>query len=94
MIRSARGKLPEIAHSARGADSAVVTGDVTLTINGATVTISAAGDVSITSPTKVSMEAPEVNIKGASGEVEIGSIKLTKHKHTGNLGADTSAPKP
>ena len=30
MIRSARGKLPEIAHSARGADSAVVTGDVTL----------------------------------------------------------------
>ena len=36
MIRSARGKLPEIAHSARGADSAVVTGDVTL---GAYVTL-------------------------------------------------------
>ena len=88
--RSYKGDIKE---TVTGKVEKTVTGDVTLTINGATVTISAAGDVSITSPTKVSMEAPEVNIKGASGEVEIGSIKLTKHKHTGNLGADTSAPK-
>lgn len=60
-----------------------ITGDVTLEINGATVTVSAAGDVGIVSPTKIDFSAPEVNISGDSGEVKIGEIKLTKHRHTG-----------
>lgn len=65
-----------------------------LTINGVAVNIGEDGNVSITCGTEINMEAPVVNIKGASGEVEIGGIKLTSHKHTGNMGADTSAPKP
>ena len=60
-----------------------ITGDVTLEINGATITVSAGGDVGIVSPTKIDFSAPEVNISGDSGEVKIGEIKLTKHRHTG-----------
>lgn len=65
---------------------------VTISINGAVIAVDEAGNVSITSGTKISMEAPEINISGASGEVAIGGITLTGHTHTGNLGNPTSGP--
>lgn len=58
-----------------------VTGDVTLNINGATITISTAGDITISSPTKIEMQAPNLNMEGAAGDVKIQSISLLQHKH-------------
>lgn len=58
-----------------------VTGDVTLNINGATITISTAGDITISSPTKIEMQAPNLNVEGDAGDVKIQSISLLQHKH-------------
>jgi hypothetical protein len=60
-----------------------VTGSTTLNINGCNITISEAGDVSITSPTKIDMSAPQINVKGDSGDVKIDGISLKEHKHGG-----------
>lgn len=58
-----------------------ITGDVTLTINGVSITISSAGDVSVTSPTKIEFRAPVVNIEGDDGDVTVKGISLTQHTH-------------
>ena len=73
----------DIKETVTGKVDVEITGDVTLTINGVTITISEAGDVGIESPTKIEMLAPEVKITGESGEIKIGEIKLTEHKHAG-----------
>ncbi len=60
-----------------------ITGDVKLTVNGAKITISEAGDIKITSPTKIEMEAPEIRFKGDDGDAVIKNVSLVEHKHSG-----------
>lgn len=64
-------------------------------INGASITISTGGDISITSPTKVEVSAPVLNAEGASGDVKVQSISLVQHKHTSAApGSESSPPLP
>lgn len=71
-------------------------GDATIKVGGVTVTVSG-GKVSIDSPAEISLSAPVVNIKGASGEVEINGVKLTEHthafKHTDETDGVTEKPR-
>ena len=67
-----------------------ITGEVTITVNGATITVSPSGDISIESPTKIDIKAPEinidgteVNITGGTGDAKIDSVSLVNHKHAG-----------
>lgn len=53
-----------------GAEITVLGGNAVLNINGVKLTVSEDGSLSIESPTKISMEAPEIRIKGSSGEVK------------------------
>lgn len=66
-----------------------ITGEATVKANGATIQISAGGDVRIASPTKISIDAPEVNITGGTGDVVINGISLVTHTHSGG---GTGAP--
>ena len=71
--------------------SIVVTGEtsiehsdkVEVKANGATITISASGDISITSPTKIEMSAPKIDINAPDGDVKIKNVSLIDHKHAG-----------
>ena len=51
----------------KGAKIEVEGGDAEITINGATVKVTEAGDVEIGSSTKISLTAPEINATAASG---------------------------
>ena len=53
----------------KGAKIEVEGGDAEITINGATVKVTEAGDVEIGSPTKISLTAPEINATAASGDI-------------------------
>ena len=72
----------DLTATIEGTVTKTVTGDVALDINGATITISAAGDITISSPTKIEMRAPVVKVEGDSGDVKVQSISLLQHKHT------------
>lgn len=72
----------DLTATIEGMVTKTVTGDVSLNINGATITISTAGDITISSPTKIDMQAPNLNVEGAAGDVKIQSISLLQHKHT------------
>lgn len=53
-----------------------IAGLVTLKINGVAITIDEAGAISINGATKFEMVASEINIKGETGNIEIGGVKL------------------
>ena len=76
-------------------------------IGSATVTISEGGDVKITSPASITVQAASelkltattltasaatVNITGGGGDVTVSGKSLVKHTHTGNLGKPTTPP--
>lgn len=76
-------------------------------IGSATVTISEGGDVKITSPASITVQAASelkltattltasaatVNITGAGGDVVVSGKSLVKHTHNGNLGKPTTPP--
>lgn len=76
-------------------------------IGSATVTISEGGDVKITSPASITVQAASelkltattltasaatVNITGAGGDVVVAGKSLVKHTHNGNLGKPTTPP--
>lgn len=76
-------------------------------VGGATVTVNESGTVTINSPADISVvvsgtltlsastitaRAGTVNITGGGGDVVVSGKSLVSHKHTGNLGKDTSAP--
>lgn len=76
-------------------------------VGGATVTVNESGTVTINSPADISVvvsgtltlsastitaSAGTVNITGGGGDVVVSGKSLVSHKHTGNLGKDTSAP--
>jgi hypothetical protein len=54
---------------------------ISLEVNGAAITISEDGDVSITSPTKIELSAPEVNVTGTNGNVTVSGVSLVAHTH-------------
>ena len=77
------------------------------TIGSATVTISEGGDVKITSPASITVQAASelkltattltasaatVNITGAGGDVVVSGKSLVMHTHNGNLGKPTTPP--
>lgn len=76
-------------------------------IGSATVTISEGGDVKITSPASITVQAASelklsattltasaatVNITGGGGDVTVSGKSLVKHTHNGNLGKPTTPP--
>lgn len=62
-----------------------VTGNVTLTVGGATISISDAGDVSVS--------APNVTVDGDAGDVTVAGISLKNHTHTSaESGSESSTP--
>ena len=65
----------------KGAKIEVGGGDAEITINGATVKVTEAGDVEIGSPTKISLTAPEINATAASGDITINGVSLVNHTH-------------
>ena len=65
----------------KGAKIEVEGGDAEITINGATVKVTEAGDVEIESPTKISLTAPEINATAASGDITINGVSLVNHTH-------------
>ena len=65
----------------KGAKIEVEGGDAEITINGATVKVTEAGDVEIGSPTKISLTAPEINATAASGDISINDVSLVNHTH-------------
>lgn len=71
----------DIKHEVEAKIEATATGDITLTLNGTTVTINEAGEVSIESPVKIDLTAPEINIDGATGKIIIDGVSLTEHTH-------------
>lgn len=76
-------------------------------VGGTTVTISEGGDVKITSPASITVQAASelkltattltasaatVNITGAGGDVVVSGKSLVTHTHNGNLGKQTTPP--
>lgn len=76
-------------------------------IGSATVAISEGGDVKITSPASITVQAASelelsattltasaatVNITGGGGDVTVSGKSLVKHTHNGNLGKQTTPP--
>lgn len=76
-------------------------------IGSATVAISEGGDVKITSPASITVQAASelklsattltasaatVNITGGGGDVTVSGKSLVKHTHNGNLGKPTTPP--
>lgn len=76
-------------------------------IGSATVTISEGGNVKITSPASITVQAASelkltattltasaatVNITGAGGDVVVSGKSLVTHTHNGNLGKPTTPP--
>lgn len=76
-------------------------------IGSVTVTISEGGDVKITSPASITVQAASelkltattltasaatVNITGGGGDVTVSGKSLVKHTHNGNLGKPTTPP--
>ena len=76
-----------------GLEIEVSGGEAKITLNGAVITVSEAGDVSITSPTKIELTAPEINAEAGTGDVTIQGISLVHHTHTDSLGGSTTPPK-
>ncbi len=75
-----------------GMEIEVEGGEAKITLNGAVITVSEAGDVSVTSPTKIELTAPEINATAGAGDITIQGISLTKHTHTDSLGGTTTPP--
>ena len=59
----------EVEREFQGGIRDTVTGEVTLTINGVTITISEGGDVSIQTAGKISMKAQQIDLQGGSSLV-------------------------
>ena len=59
----------EVEREFQGGIRDTVTGEVTLTINGVTITISEGGDVSNQTAGKISMKAQQIDVQGGSSLV-------------------------
>lgn len=66
-------------------------GNCTVTIDDGTVTVDAARELNMTSPT-IKIDGNAVNITGATGDCVINGVSLVDHFHMGNLAKPTSPP--
>lgn len=64
-----------------GLEVEVEGGEAKITINGTVITVTEAGDVSVKSPTKIELEAPEIKATAETGDIEIQGISLVNHTH-------------
>ena len=76
-----------------GMEIEVEGGEAKITANGAIITVTEAGDVSVTSPTKIELTAPEITVNAGSGDITIQGISLVNHTHTDSIGGSTTPPK-
>lgn len=68
---------------------------MTLIVNGAVIKIGAGGEIQIKSPSKITLSAPNIDIKGESGDVIINNISMIEHMHrSAEAGEKTSKPLP
>lgn len=65
----------------KGLEFNIEGGEAKLTINGAVITVSEAGDVDVTSPTKITLSAPEITASAAAGDLTIQGVSLVNHTH-------------
>ena len=87
---SAGGKY--ILESKEGAEIEVVGGEAKITINGAVITVTQAGEVTVTGQTKIELVAPEINATAATGDITIQGVSLVNHTHKDSLDGDTKPP--
>ena len=52
-----------------------------------------AGDVTVTSPTKINLSAPEIKAEAPAGDIVIQGKSLVNHTHADSLGGGTTPPK-
>lgn len=64
-----------------GMEIAVEGGEAKVTLNGAVITVTEAGNVEVTSPTKITMTAPEINATAPAGDITIQGVSLVNHTH-------------
>ncbi|MDO5544945.1 MAG: hypothetical protein Q4F81_03810 [Eubacteriales bacterium] len=88
---SAGGKYT--LEAGEGLEIEVKGGEAKITLNGAVITVTEAGDVSVTSPTKIELTAPEINATAAAGDITIQGVSLVNHTHTDSMGGSTTPPK-
>lgn len=65
-----------------GMEIEVEGGEAKITLNGAVIKVSEAGDVDVSSPTKITMTAPEIRATAGAGDVTIQGVSLVNHTHT------------
>lgn len=76
----------------KGMEIKVEGGEAKATINGAVIGVAEAGDVSVTSPTKIELAAPEINATADAGDITIQGVSLVNHTHKDSLDGDTKPP--
>ena len=64
-----------------GLEIEVEGGEARIKLNGAVITVTEAGDVSVTSPTRIQLTAPEINATADAGDITIQGISLVNHTH-------------
>lgn len=65
-----------------GMEIEVEGGEAKITLNNAVILVSAAGNVSVSSPTKITLEAPEISATAGAGDISIQGVSLVNHTHT------------
>ncbi|MFR2022181.1 MAG: hypothetical protein ACLS6C_02600 [Clostridia bacterium] len=77
----------------KGVEVEVSGGEAKITLNGAVITVTEAGDVTVTSPTKINLSAPEIKAEAPAGDIVIQGKSLVNHTHEDSLGGGTTPPK-
>ena len=77
----------------KGVEVEVSGGEAKIALNGAVITVTEAGDVTVTSPTKINLSAPEIKAEAPAGDIVIQGKSLVNHTHEDSLGGGTTPPK-
>lgn len=77
----------------KGVEVEVSGGEAKIALNGAVITVTEAGDVTVTSPTKINLSAPEIKAEAPAGDIVIQGKSLVNHTHADSLGGGTTPPK-
>ena len=77
----------------KGVEVEVSGGEAKITLNGAVITVTEAGDVTVTSPSKINLSAPEIKAEASAGDIVIQGKSLVNHTHEDSLGGGTTPPK-
>ena len=77
----------------KGVEVEVSGGEAKIALNGAVITVTEAGDVTVTSPSKINLSAPEIKAEASAGDIVIQGKSLVNHTHEDSLGGGTTPPK-